>query len=78
MTRYATQLIHEGITFGNAHDLSVALDLLHSAIAHLDKEARELFFAVPLEQRLSNYAIEEDLDDVTCRTPPPVYKGDDK
>lgn len=62
---YTETLIKEGFTPERAKTIAEALDTLHSAVSKLDGAGRARFFETPLEQRLSEYAIQEEITDVT-------------
>lgn len=62
---YKESLISEGFTPERAEAISNALDTLHSATSKLDSVGRARFFETPLEQRLSDYAVQEGVTDVT-------------
>ena len=65
MQTYKDSLINEGFTPERAEAVSNALDTLHSAVSKLDSAGRARFFETSLEQRLSDYAIQEGISDVT-------------
>lgn len=62
---YKDSLISEGFTPERAEVVSNALDVLHSAVSKLDSVGRARFFETPMEQRLSDYAVQEGISDVT-------------
>ena len=62
---YTETLIKEGFTPERAKVIAEALDVLHSAVSKLDSTGRARFFETPLEQRLSDYAVQEGVTDVT-------------
>ena len=62
---YTETLINEGFTPERSKSIAEALDVLHSAVSKLDGVGRARFFETPLEQRLSDYSIQEDITDVT-------------
>ncbi len=62
---YTETLIKEGFTSERSKSIAEALDVLHSAVSKLDAAGRARFFATLMEQRLSDYAVQEEIVDVT-------------
>lgn len=62
---YVDNLKAEGFTPERAKALSEAFDILHAAIASLDRGSMKQFFSLPMETRLANFAQSEDLVDMT-------------
>ncbi len=62
MYLYKKKLIEEGFTEGNAERLAKALDVLHGAIAKMDKEQLDLFISsTSIHHRLEDFAKIEEL-----------------
>lgn len=62
---YTETLVNEGFTAERSKAIAEALDVLHIAVSKLDGAGRARFFETPIEQRLSDYSIQEDITDVT-------------
>ena len=63
---YRQILLDEGISESRVDDLCWALYELHKAIIKLDCRNLDIFLTPELEERVNDYAIEEDLIDISA------------
>ncbi len=62
MSLYEKKLEEEGIASTRTFSLTSAMNILHSAIARLDNENKEIWLSKSLDERMRNFAIVEQLN----------------
>lgn len=64
MWKYEKELIKEGIAETRTYELTVALDMLHTAISKLDGKNKTIFFSKGMLERLNDFAEIEQLSKI--------------